>query len=89
MLNYNLTRTHLINTHGLHLASTVDPYSLADQVYTQSGRGGRGGRGGWSMARSLQVAISYGYGSVKWGEDPYNAVIVPDALFSVEEDESQ
>ena len=41
------------------------------------------------MSLSLQVAISYGYGSVKWGEDPYNAVIVPDALFSVEEDESQ
>ena len=41
------------------------------------------------MGCSLQVAISYGFGSVKWGEDPYNAVYVPDGLFTLEEDESQ
>ena len=36
-----------------------------------------------------QVAISYGYGSVRWGADPYNAVYIPDALFTLGEDESQ
>lgn len=36
-----------------------------------------------------QVAISYGFGSVKWGYDDYNAVYVPDALFDIDEDESQ
>ena len=36
-----------------------------------------------------QVAISYGYGSVKWGVDRYNAVYIPDALFTLREDESQ
>jgi fringe protein len=66
MQNFSLSRTERINTHGLHLASNVDPYTLADQV-----------------------AISYGYGSVRWGEDPYNAVYVPDALFTLQEDESQ
>jgi fringe protein len=66
MHNYSMSRTERINTHGLHLASTVDPSTLNEQV-----------------------AISYGYGSVHWGEDPYNAVFVPDGLFSLEEDESQ
>jgi fringe protein len=66
LLNYSLSRTERINTHGLHLATTVHPYTLTEQV-----------------------AISYGYGSVKWGVDPYNAVYVPDALFTLDEDESQ
>ena len=33
MLNYSLSRTERINTHGLHLATTVDPYTLTDQVF--------------------------------------------------------
>jgi fringe protein len=66
MHNYSLSRTERINTHGLHLASTVKSSSL-----------------------SHQVAISYGYGAVKWGKDPYNAVKVPHPQFPLEEDESQ
>lgn len=36
-----------------------------------------------------QIAFSYGFGSTHWGMDPFNAVYVPDALFTTEEDESQ
>jgi predicted GNAT superfamily acetyltransferase len=36
-----------------------------------------------------QVAFAYGYGAIKWGYDPYNAIYVPNALFSYTEDESQ
>lgn len=32
VLNKTLTRTEAIYTHGLHLGSTVDPYTLPDQV---------------------------------------------------------
>ena len=37
----------------------------------------------------LQVAFSYGFGSVHWGYDDYNAIYVPDALYSLQDDESQ
>lgn len=36
-----------------------------------------------------QIAFAYGYGAIKWGYDPYNAIYVPNALFSYTEDESQ
>ena len=32
VLNKTLSRTEAIYTHGLHLASTVDPYTLPKQV---------------------------------------------------------
>ena len=37
----------------------------------------------------LKIAISYGYGAVKWGRGPYNAIRVPAALYSLEDDPSQ
>ena len=37
----------------------------------------------------FQIAFAYGYGAIKWGYDPYNAIYVPNALFSYTEDESQ
>ena len=41
------------------------------------------------LALLPQVAISYGFGSEKWGYEDYNAVYVPDAVFGIDEDESQ
>lgn len=37
----------------------------------------------------LQIAFAYGYGAIKWGYDPYNAIYVPNGLYSYTEDESQ
>ena len=36
VLNLTLSRTELIHTHGLHLASTVLPDTLHQQVYTST-----------------------------------------------------
>ena len=36
-----------------------------------------------------QIGISYGFGSVQWGFKPHNVVVVPQRLFSIEEDASQ
>jgi len=38
---------------------------------------------------SVQIAFSYGFGSTKWGEDDYNAIYVPNGIYSIEQDASQ